>query len=33
LRAAIQWAEMLVNLKLRHSGVAYPKPPVKIRTG
>ena len=31
LRAAIQWAEMLVKLKLRHSGVAYPKPPVKIR--
>ncbi len=32
LRAAIQWAEMLVNLKLKHSGIAYPKPPIKIRT-
>ena len=32
LRAAIQWAEMLVNLKLKHSGIAYRKPPVKIRT-
>jgi allantoin racemase len=32
LRAAIQWAEMLIKLKLRHSRVAYPKPPVKVRT-
>jgi allantoin racemase len=32
LRAAIQWAEMLVNLKLKHSRMAYQKPPVKIRT-
>lgn len=32
LRAAIQWAEMLVNLKLKHSRIGYPKPPAKIRT-
>jgi len=32
LRAAIQWAEMMINLRLRHSRVSYPKPPVKIRT-
>jgi len=31
LRAAIQWAEALVKLKLRHSKVSYPKPPSKIR--
>jgi allantoin racemase len=32
LRAAIQWAEVLVKLKLRHSRVSYPRPPSKIRT-
>jgi len=32
LRAAIQWAEALVKLKLRHSRASYPRPPSKIRT-
>ena len=32
LRAAIQWAEALVKLKLRHSRVGYPRPPSKRRT-
>lgn len=32
LRAAVQLAETMVKLKLRHSRLAYPKPPVKVRT-
>lgn len=32
LRAAIQWAEALVTLKLRHSRICYPRPPSKTRT-
>lgn len=32
LRAAIQWAEVLVKLKLRHSRICYPRPPSKTRT-
>lgn len=32
LRAAIEWAEALVKLKLRHSRVGYPPPPTKRRT-
>jgi allantoin racemase len=31
LRAAIQWAEALVRLRLRHSKVGYPQPPSKMR--
>jgi allantoin racemase len=32
LRAAIQSAEGFVKLKLRHSRIAYPRPPTKART-
>ena len=32
LRAAIQLAEALVKLKLRHSRISYPRPPSKTRT-
>jgi len=32
LRAAIEWAEALVKLKLTHSRMSYPHPPSKIRT-
>lgn len=31
LRAAIQWAEALVKLRLRHSRIVYPRPPPKTR--
>jgi allantoin racemase len=31
LRAAIQWAEALVKMRVRHSKIAYPRPPPKTR--